>query len=220
MTETWISNDDSDIFASILDFGYKFYLAPRQTSRGGGVGIIIRNDFYLSPSISFPPFAYSDYLSLTLTLPNLTLHLTVIYRPQKPETILFFNEYHHFIHNLHSSSSYLIVLGDLNYNFNSLIYPHVDFKLLTESLFLCQHKSFPTNFSGNTLDMIFTPLSSPHIWCINNNSFQQIELLTDHFIIEFSINLKFTNIKRKLITYRDVKSIDLPRFVRNINTDI
>ena len=55
---------------------------------------------------------------------------------------------------------------------------------------------------------------------INPNSFQKIELLTDHFIIEFSINLKFTKIKRKHITYRDFKSIDLPRFVNNITTEI
>ena len=221
MTETWISNNDSDIFASILDFGYTLYLAPRQTGRGGGVGFMIRNDFYLSPSISFPPFSYSDCISLTLKLPNLTLHLTVIYRPPKPETSLFFDEFHDFIHKLPSSSSYLpIVLGDLNYHYNSPIYPHGDFKLLTESLSLCQHISFPTHSSGNTLDIIFTPLSSPLIRCINPNSFQKIELLTDHFIIEFSINLKFTNIKRKRITYRDVKSIDLPRFVNNIKTEI
>ena len=38
----------------------------------------------------------------------------------------------------------------------------------------------------------------------------------DHFTVEFSINLKFTKIKRKRITYRDVKNIDLPRFVSNI----
>ena len=68
--------------------------------------------------------------------------------------------------------------------------------------------------------MIFTPLSSPLVICINPNSFQKNELLTDHFIIEFSINLKFTKIKRKLITYRDFKSIDLPRFVNNIKTEI
>ena len=217
LTETWISNDDSDIVASILDFGYTLYLAPRQTGRGGGVGFMIRNDFYLSPYISFPSFSYSDFLSLTLKLPNLTLHLTVIYRPPKPETILFFDEFHDFIHKHPSSSSYLpIVLGDLNYHYNSPIYPHSDFKLLTEFLSLCQHISFPTHSSGNTLDMIFTPLSSPLVRCINPNSFQKIELLTDHFIIEFSINLKFSNIKRKRITYRDFKSIDLPRFVNNI----
>ena len=68
--------------------------------------------------------------------------------------------------------------------------------------------------------MICTPLSSPLVRCINPNSFQKIELLTDHFIIEFSINLKFIKIKRKRITYRDFKSIDLPRFVNNIKTEI
>ena len=182
---------------------------------------MIRNDFYLSPSISFPPFLYSDCLSLTLKLPNLTLHLTVIYRTPKPEIILFFDEFHDFIHKLPSSSSYLpIVLGDLNYHYNSPIYPHGDFKLLTESLSLCQHISFPTHSSGNILVMIFTPLSSHLVRCINPNSFQKIELLTDYFIIEFSINLKFSKIKRKRITYRDFKSIDLPRFVNNIKTEI
>ena len=71
-----------------------------------------------------------------------------------------------------------------------------------------QHILFPTHSSGNTFDMIFTPLSSHLVRCINPNSFQQIKLLTDHFIIEFSINLKFTKSKRKRITYNDFKSID------------
>ena len=68
--------------------------------------------------------------------------------------------------------------------------------------------------------MICTPLSSHLVRCINPNSFQKIELLTNHFIIEFSINLKFTRIKRKRITYRDFKSIDILRFVNNIKTEI
>ena len=68
--------------------------------------------------------------------------------------------------------------------------------------------------------MVCIHLSSPLIGCININSFQQIELLTEYFIIEFSINLKYTKIKRKRITYRDFKSIDLPKFVSNIKTEI
>ena len=130
---------------------------------------------YLHPFNS-PPF----HISLTLKLPNLTLHLTVIYRPPKPETSLFFDEFHDFIHKLPSSSSYLpIVLGDLNYHYNSPIYPHGDFKLLTESLSLCQHISFPTHSSGNTLDMIFTPLSSLINNLINIHAPTKTTLITD-----------------------------------------
>ena len=69
--------------------------------------------------------------------------------------------------------------------------------------------------------MIFTPLSSPLIVCINSNSCQQIDLLTDHFIVEFSINLKFTKIKQKRITlYIEILSLDLPICVSNITTEI
>ena len=68
--------------------------------------------------------------------------------------------------------------------------------------------------------MICTPLSRSPIGYIKSNYFQQIELLMDHFIVEFFINLKFTKIKRKSITYRYFKSIDLPRFVSIINTEI
>ena len=43
----------------------------------------------------------------------------------------------------------------------------------------------------------------------------------NHFIMKFSINLKFTTIKRKRIkTYIDFKSVDLLRFVSNIKTEI
>ena len=68
--------------------------------------------------------------------------------------------------------------------------------------------------------MIATPIYSPLIGCINPNSFNKLNYGTDHFIVEFSIDIKFTKIKRKRITYRDFKSIDLPRFVNNINTEI
>ena len=67
---------------------------------------------------------------------------------------------------------------------------------------------------------VYIPIQHPRIGCTNHNSFQQNELLTDHFIVEFSINLKFTKIKLKRITYRDFKSIDIPRFVSNIKTEI
>ena len=91
---------------------------------------------FTSLSVHFIPSLFiCGCLSLTFKLPSLTLHLTVIYRPPKPQTILFFDKCHNFIDNLPSSSSYLpIILGDLNYHCNSLIYPHGDFKLLTMSL--------------------------------------------------------------------------------------
>ena len=114
-------------FPPSLDFGYTLYLAPQQTSRESVVGFIIHNDCYLSPSISFPPFSYSGCLSLTLKLPNLTLHLTVIYRPPKPESNLFFDKCHAFIHNIPLSplSSYLPIILDLNHHFNSPIYRYI-----------------------------------------------------------------------------------------------
>ena len=57
-------------------------------------------------SLSFLHLSYCDCLSLTLNLPSLTLHLTVIYLSPKPETILYFDKIHDFIHNHPSSSSY------------------------------------------------------------------------------------------------------------------
>ena len=54
-----------------------------------------------------------------LKFPNLTLHITVIYRPPKPENIPFFDDFT-------SSSSYLpIVLGDLNITLILLSIPMV-----------------------------------------------------------------------------------------------
>ena len=86
--------------------------------------------------------------------------------------MLLFDEFINVIHNLPSSSPYLpIILDDLNYHFNSFIYPHGDFKLLTEYLSLCQNISLsPSN--SNTLYMICTLLSSHFIGCINPNFFE------------------------------------------------
>ena len=125
-------------------------------SRGGGVDFVYVMILPLS-NLQLPHFSFSDCLSLILKIPSLTLHITVIYCAPKHETILFYIEFYDFIYNFPSSSPYLpIFIGDLNYYFNTPIYPHGDIKL-TESLSLCQHISFPTHSSGNTLDMICTP---------------------------------------------------------------
>ena len=126
LTDTYITNDDSDIFASILDFGYNLYITPRQTSRG----------------------------------PSLTLHLTVIYRHTQSESILFFDEYneyeyHDFIRNSHSSSSYLpIIIGGINYH---LIILSIHMVTLNSEMSLFLYSNIyhfpPTHSSVNTIDI-------------------------------------------------------------------
>ena len=68
--------------------------------------------------------------------------------------------------------------------------------------------------------MIFTTLSSHHIKYVIPNSFYQIELITDHCIVEFSINIKFTNIKFAIHYLTSTCPVMLNSVFKNININV
>ena len=62
--ETWIYQDDSDVFALFNNVGYTLLLSPRLSGRGGGVGFLVKSSLPL-PCISIShKFSYSDYLTI------------------------------------------------------------------------------------------------------------------------------------------------------------
>ena len=49
LTETWLhpDNRDDQVIGDLIPVGYSFYHVPRQFGNGGGVGILVKNGFYV-----------------------------------------------------------------------------------------------------------------------------------------------------------------------------
>ena len=82
LTETWLTENDSNCIYEFLTLNYNFKYITRPDSRFGGVGIIFK-DIYKLNKFEKHTLAYSDCLVYNIKINNNTdLNLIVIYRPQ------------------------------------------------------------------------------------------------------------------------------------------
>ena len=103
-----------------------------------------------------------------------------------------------------------MINGDFNYHFHLTQYPHSSFKCPTDSLDMNQVVNFPTYTAGHSLDLIFCR-SHDSCNCLINCT--KSDLLTDHFIITFTVILPLLpSLSKKLIHYIKIKSINIPLF--------
>ena len=190
---------------------YYFIRSDRVYGRGGGVGIMIHNDFRIISS-TFLVFSYSDGLSITLKSSNdIIFKIIVIYRPPNNDFTTFFNEFSDLVIN--SNIYNTIFIGDFNFHYGSLKLPHLEFKSLINSLSLKQHVLCKTHYLGNTLDLFLTNSDSDIIYGIAIIS----KLLTDLFInITFRLKLFDIKIKRAFINYRNIKTLNINDFSNDI----
>ena len=77
---------------------------------------------------------------------------------------------------------------------------------------LKQHINQPTQVKGHTLDVVITPNKEKYL---QDTSVTEIDL-SDHFLIDFSMNAVWNKQKTKVIKYRPTKSIDMEEFSKEV----
>ena len=81
LTETWLTENDSNCIYEFLTLNYNFKYITRPDSRFRGVGIIFKDTYKLN-KVEKHTLAYSDCLVSNIKINNNTdLNLIVIYRP-------------------------------------------------------------------------------------------------------------------------------------------
>ena len=142
---------------------------------------------------------------------RIKLNLIVIYRPPNNyEHSIFVDEFSELI--LNSDPKNTIIVGDLNYHFNSSLTPHSDFRDISDTLSLIQHISFPTHIKCNIIDYIFTNSSVSLISKTYCHS-----LVSDHFAIVFDLVTQYSQSESNIGSYRILSSIDIPNFSNDFN---
>ena len=127
--------------------GYRLKQRPRTEGRdGGGIEILLGPDINLITSTYVDCNSNYEILRTTITYNNSMITLLLIYRPPNNDYNTFFTDFTELVHG-YSTFSNLIILGDFNFHFDSVLNHHLTF-------------NFPIYSHIPTLDIILALSSS------------------------------------------------------------
>ena len=219
ISETWLSSMTNLTTSILKKYGFNISHNFRE-KRGGGVAIIWNNKLDKqvrngAVSRSFSTFQYQNIIFQG----KFKMNLICIYRLQETSFGLFLREFHDFL-SAQELQHPLVVTGDFNVWFENSDSQNVkDLVNVTSSFGLSQFVTGATHKLGHTLDLVFA----------NNldfemNNIQTVNLdLSDHFPIFFELpnKLKVNPTSNKsVVSYRDLKSLDIPGFASDLNTSL
>ena len=116
ITETWLHDDDFDVFfcRDTCSVGFRFYHDPRTTSEGGGVALLVRNQFKLCKQQLADYKSFEAFEAVLKSSGNHNLRLVIIYRPP-PSTSnglsvkLFLEEFSVYLEHLALAPGYYLL---------------------------------------------------------------------------------------------------------------
>ena len=208
LTETWLhpDNRDDQVIGDLIPVGYSFYHVPRQFGNGGGVGILVKNGFYVEQTIAMNrQFDSFEFIDLLIKFDSCRdIRVLVIYRPPSCNFSLFIDEFGCLLEQYITDSSFLLVAGDFNYHIDDAVdKPSYDFCSLLGSFNLKQHVDKPTHSAGHILDLLITR-EEPLVFNISVCDPD----LSDHFVVHCDILITKPSFERKEIEFRKLKTID------------
>ena len=216
LSETWLGKDDDDaVIASIKPDGYDFIHHPRLGQEGGGVAILFRQSIkiQLQDHKSYSTFESIEALA---TVKGHTIRISSIYRPDPygNNVPAFLGEFSEYIIGITSKPHDITVCGDINFHLDNATDPSTE-NLLTvlESCNLKQHIQTPTHRNAHILDIVISSDSTS--FSMDTPTVSDL-CLSDHFWIEFKINMRKPAPQTRTVTSRKINSIDLTRFSNDI----
>lgn len=208
LTETWTSADPAVEMGFACPEGYKLLHKPRASGRGGGIGVIFREEW------NFIPLKVDDVSGIELLGFSLQetkgslLSGVVCYRP--PGQLTHYQSLLDTITNRTLTHSRMIIVGDFNLWDNGNLGNHLRDLLQTcANLNLQQLVQQATHQGGHTLDLVFANEAETTVKNV------LIQNWTGHYLVHFNIRLsRLDDRKMTPVTYR------LGRKWAKLNTDM
>ena len=216
ITETWLHDDDFDVFFchDICPAGFRFYHDPRTTSEGGGVALLVRNQFKVCKQQLADYKSFEAFEAVLKSSGNHNLSLVIIYRPPLSTSNglsvkLFLEEFSAYLEHSALAPGHLLLAGDFNF--------HIDqpddsdarcFLRVLESFDLMQHVTGPTHYDGHSLDLVITRANVNGMvsnWLVGHR-------ISGHFAVRCNLHYAKPPPERKMISFRKTRSIDFTRF--------
>ena len=223
MTETWLSKDTKSnqvILGDLVPHGYKIIHIPRPRRRGGGVGVIFRDtlNLQLQKSTSYSSF---ENIEALLKTGNDCIRLVVLYRPPSSSKCsqpvsTFLQEFEDYIDSQATTTGRLLVCGDFNFHYENVMNQDaLKFRDLLFSLALHQHVTLATHTHGHVLDLVITRVSDEQDGLVQSMDIDGA-ILSDHAPILFSVPFRKPAPKRKQVSIRKIKDIDMTAFLEDL----
>ena len=187
VSESWLTHSSSTAAISIP--GYNVFRKDRETGRGGGILIYVRDKFKCE-LIRWPKEVNVECIGLNISLSS-AMYFTVIcvYRPPSAKDVFY--DHLKTILNHCSSKKEITLLGDFNINWD-IKSDRKKIKQLTDKYNLTQIIKGPTritNTSHTTIDLIFT--NKPERI---SKTFNLLSGLSDHNFILYLRKIKRTHL--------------------------
>ena len=209
-TETWFIDGESASKTQCTPGGYRFFDHSRSGRRGGGTGLLFKNNLMVSKVTGgeHQSFEYSEW---KVTSGSRRVNLIIMYRPPysaaHPVTsAVFFVEFAEYLESIVLSADPLLIVGDFNIHIDSNEnYDAIKFSELLQSFSLTQHVQVPTHSSGHTLDLIITRKTDDLVSSVPRAGC----LFSDHMPVFCELDMGKVHFTKSNVSYRNLSAINL-----------
>ena len=217
LTETWLHSGESDSFfvGELCPKGYIFHHTPRENSRGGGVGILVKKSLRVKKLCSANFSSFENVVALA-EYPIGSIRFVVIYRPPSSHIKAFLQDFASLLEQLVPISGNLLFVGDFNFKLDSNNTDATKLHNLLESFNLKQHVATPTHFRGHTLDLIITRSEDDLV----DGIVVRDPPLSDHFAVHCTLKLSKPPAEQHEIRYRKLRSVDMSALCKDLRDSI
>ncbi|KAK6181912.1 hypothetical protein SNE40_009690 [Patella caerulea] len=223
ITETWLKDNDTIVINEILPPDYDILFENRQTSRGGGLGIIFRQSLSLKQfnSSEIKSFKSFEHIGFNLRQNNVSVQIIALYRPppsakNKLNFQNFEDEFLELICDLNVTCTQPLFFGDFNIHVDNVLNNNsLRFTQILDSFGLKQLVAKPTHGSGHTLDLVICKSTSKLVTNVNVCNHE----LSDHFSVFVDLNLSKPAPTKTELVYRNCRNINIGQFIEDINIE-
>ena len=213
-----MNSNDSAVCAEITPPGFKFVNCPRKDRKGGGTGLLAREDVTVRMLDAGEKLSF-EFSEWDLRVDNNnSLLIVIIYRAPfslaHPITVSsFIAEFTEYLESLIFPSCPLLITGDFNTrNDDNDDVDSLRFLEFIKSMGLEQHVHTATHAHGHILDLVITRQSD---YLISRTPFVD-EFISDHASLLTYIQVSRSTPLVRKVTYRKLKSVNIVDFQRDI----
>ena len=220
ITETWLrpGSLDNITVGEITPCGYSMLHKPRETGRGGGVGIIFRDNINVNMESMNCSYQTFECMQVTAVIRSFTYSIAIIYRPppsvkNKLKSTVFFEEFDSFLSDHVLAAGKLVLMGDINLHMEDANNPDAcKFHDLLEGYGLNLAVNEPTHRNNHLLDVLITRMDESPVHQVEISD----PLISDHKIVSFALHTQRPPLPIRTITYRPLRKINISEFKDDI----
>ena len=212
ITETWLKkNSDKPIIAAMTPSGYSFVNAPRASGRGGGVGVIHRDELSCKQLPRSNNVTFEMICTQFSGTTSKTFNIFTIYRPPSSAKTSrpladFYIELEQLLTDVSLCVTPTFIVGDFNIKYDEESEARPLIQLLV-SFNLLQHVKDPTHAAGHTLDFVISHKDYSFISPV----VVQPMSISDHHVVRYAIDVNRPAKKSTHIVKRNYRSFCLHR---------